>query len=206
MNQAGLKDRSFRDKGSKKTSLITASVLPFSTNSLHKPAPISRHDLSASPDAIRAQLSQIFRSSGFVHARRMRQFLEFVIEETLAGRAHQLCEYSIGVSVFERNEFFNPSLDPIVRNDARRLRQKLAEYYVQLNGRKDSEIRIEIPKGHYVPVFSILGAQTQKPAKQYRLSVTLIRIADGAQVWNVEHDLQSDGCQLQLSLNSTPEA
>lgn len=182
-----------------------AIVLPFPANRLPKPASKSQHNLTTSPNAVRAQLSQILRSSGFVHARRMRQFLEFVVEETLAGRAHQLCEYSIGISVFGRNEFFNPSLDPIVRNDARRLRQKLTEYYLQLNSQNNSHIRIDIPKGGYVPVFNFLGAQTMKPGKQYRLSVALIRMSDGAQIWNAEHDFQSDGCELQLSFDGTPE-
>lgn len=183
-----------------------ATVLPFPANYLPKSASAGRHSRAPSPAAVRAQLSNILQSEGFVHARRMRRFLEFVVEETLAGRAHQLCEYSIGISVFGRDKSFEPGLDPIVRNDARRLRQKLAEYYLQLNARDDSQVKIDIPKGGYVPVFhTILHAQTANLSKQYRLSVTLIRIADGAEIWNTEHDFQSGNFGLQLAVNTTPE-
>jgi len=100
---------------------------------------------------IQAQLTKIFASEGFIRSPRMRRFLEFVTEETLAGRSDQLGEYSIGVSVFDRGSGFEPGLDPIVRNDARRLRAKLLEYYGR-EGASDPVI-IDIPKGAYVPVF-----------------------------------------------------
>src|SRR5689334_20705414 len=80
-------------------------------------------------EAVEAQVAHILASEGFSRCRRMQRFLQFVVEETLAGRGSTLGEYSIGVSVFDRGEDFEPALDPIVRNDARRLRSKLAEYY-----------------------------------------------------------------------------
>jgi hypothetical protein len=177
---------------SKETRMTTKTVLPFPVNRLPKPASVPRLQRSPSPREFRDQLRRIFSSSGFAHAPRMRQFLEFVVEETLAGRAHRLCEYGVGVSVYGRNECFNPGLDPIVRNDARRLRHKLAEYYWQLNGRYRNQIRIEIPKGGYVPVFTPLAAQGT-PGEQYHLSVTLVRTADGAPLWNATYDLPGEG-------------
>src|SRR5215471_7300465 len=86
-------------------------------------------DTQIGPQAIRAQVARILASEGFVRCRRMQRFLEFVVEETLADRATELGEYAIGVSVFDRGQDFEPALDPIVRNDARRLRLKLAEHY-----------------------------------------------------------------------------
>ena len=50
-------------------------------------------------------------------------FPGIVVEEALAGRSEQLCEYVIGLAVFDQVDSF--------RNDARRLRQKLLEYYRQ---------------------------------------------------------------------------
>lgn len=131
----------------------SAVAFPLAKRHLSGPVPIKRPPRVASPDAVRKQLSKILASEGFIHAGRMKRFLGFVVEETLAGRANQLCEYSIGVSVFERRESFEPGLDPIVRNDARRLRQKLLEYY--LGARHTEELVIEVPKGGYVPVFRI---------------------------------------------------
>ncbi len=84
----------------------------------------------------------------------MRCFLEFVLEETLAGHASELCEYSIATSGFERDQSFELDLDPIVRNDARRLRQKLHEYYERSKCENGNQVVIEILRGSYVPVFS----------------------------------------------------
>jgi TolB-like protein len=103
------------------------------------------------PHAVREQLAAILTSENFVRSRRMQRFLEFIVEETLAGRADQLAEYSIGLAVFDRGTDFEPALDPIVRNDARRLRLKLLEYYRQPGAA--GRVLIEIPKGGYVPVF-----------------------------------------------------
>jgi TolB-like protein len=109
-------------------------------------------DASVTPLTIRAQVRQIVASDTFARSPRMRRFLEFIVEETLAGRSDQLGEYSIGIAVFDRGDDFEPAVDPIVRNDARRLRFKLLEYYRQGSHRAGS-VLIEIPKGAYVPIF-----------------------------------------------------
>ncbi|HUM48183.1 MAG TPA: hypothetical protein PLD84_14730, partial [Chitinophagales bacterium] len=78
-------------------------------------------------------------------------FLEFIINETLAGREREIKEYTIGVNVLSRNNDFNPQLDAIVRIHAGRLRRALKEYYYDTG--KNDPIRIEIPKGNYIPSF-----------------------------------------------------
>ena len=88
----------------------------------------------------------LHKSSGILSS-----FLKFVVDETLAGRDREIKEYSIGVNVLSRKPDFNPQLDSIVRMHAGRLRRALNEYYND-NGKKDL-IRIEIPKGGYVPLF-----------------------------------------------------
>lgn len=165
-----------------------AVVLPFIDRHLSELVQLSRRPAVPSPHAIRMQLSKILRSEGFAHAARMRRFLEFVVDETLAGRASQLCEYSIGISVFNRGESFEPGLDPIVRNDARRLRQKLLEYYQGSRDRKSDQVIIDIPKGKYVPAFSSGPRSRGERTAEYRLTVTLTRIADDAQIWSSEHE------------------
>ena len=160
------------------------TVLPFPDRHLLKPVIPNRYNSPTTPDLIRTQLLKILKSNGFVRAERMRRFLEFVVEETLEGRASQLCEYSIGIAVFKRTESFDPGIDPIVRNDARRLRQKLLEYYQRSRGNDDQHVVIDMPKGGYVPVFNAVShprASTIGPA--YRLTISLIRIADGAEIW-----------------------
>jgi len=110
--------------------------------------------------AIRAEVSRILNSEAFVRSRRMQRFLAFIVEETLAGRAEQIGEYAIGVAVFDRGEDFDPAVDPIVRNDARRLRLKLLEYYGQPQPRAIGQVVIDIPKGGYVPTF--VGSQPRE--------------------------------------------
>src|SRR5215813_4260005 len=119
------------------------------------------------PDQIRAELARILASEGFVRSPRMQRFLRFVVEETLDGRADELGEYSVGLAVFDRNPDFEPAIDPIVRNDARRLRLKLHEYYRQADG---TGMRIEIPKGGYVPAF-LQASRSSVPVSRIRLAV-----------------------------------
>lgn len=101
--------------------------------------------------AVKNELERILRSRVFIHSHRIRRFLQFVVDECLRGQQHRLKEYMIGLEVFNRVEAFDPRVDSIVRVEARRLRRKLDEYY-QTEGR-DDEVRIELRKGSYVPLF-----------------------------------------------------
>src|SRR5215510_11188397 len=104
-----------------------------------------------SEHAIRQHLSLVLASSAFAPVDRLKRFLRYVVEETVAGRGDNLKEYPIGVEVFDREPSFDPRTDPIVRVQARRLRSRLSRYYEE-EGRHE-EIRIELPKGSYAPVF-----------------------------------------------------
>jgi len=81
----------------------------------------------------------------------MRRFLQFVVDEALAGRSADLKESLIGITVFDRAADYDPRIDPIVRVEARRLRAKLEQYYRQEGTAPD--LRIDLPRGSYVPVF-----------------------------------------------------
>ena len=102
-------------------------------------------------EAIKVQLKRILKSSEFKATDKQKKFLSFVVDETLKDRASQLKGYTIGVDVYKRKENFDPQMDPIVRLEAGRLRRALENYY-QEAGRNDP-VRIEIPKGGYVPTF-----------------------------------------------------
>jgi len=101
---------------------------------------------------IRAQLERILGHREFQATDRMRDFLRFVVEETLAGRARRLKGYTIAIEVFGRDEDFDAAHDPVVRIQAGRLRRAMERYYLVAGG--DDPIVIDIPKGGYVPVFS----------------------------------------------------
>jgi adenylate cyclase len=102
-------------------------------------------------DAVRLQLDRILQSTEFKGSDKQRKFLCFVVDETLEGRASQLKGYTVAVSVYGRREDFDPQIDPIVRVEAGRLRRALEHYY--LTAGQNDPIRIEIPKGSYVPSF-----------------------------------------------------
>lgn len=104
-------------------------------------------------EAVRAELERIFRNSAFQQSRRRQKFLEFLVSETLAGRGDRLKGYTIAVEVFERPSTFDPLVDPVVRIEAGRLRDKLSGYYAG-DGANDP-VRIELPKGSYTPLIEI---------------------------------------------------
>jgi hypothetical protein len=99
----------------------------------------------------------------------MQRFLRFVVSESLAGRAERLKEYTIGIEAFDRPETFSPLGDPIVRVEARRLREKLTRYYQQY-GRAD-EVVIEMPTGQYLPFFSFRADQDEPGVREMVLAV-----------------------------------
>ena len=98
-----------------------------------------------------AQLERILGSPPLQSSPSLCRLLRYVVEETLAGRAGALKEYSLGAEVFGRGDEFDPRMDPIVRVQARNLRVRLAQYY-DGPGAVDA-ILIELPKRTYVPVF-----------------------------------------------------
>lgn len=107
---------------------------------------------SAAPADIQQQLAKILASQHFARAARVRRFLHFIVEQTLAGRENNLKEYSLGLEVFDKGAAYDPRLDPIVRVTARELRSKLAAYY-RTDG-LDDRIVIQCPSGSYIATFS----------------------------------------------------
>ena len=87
------------------------------------PAPSRRDALPAS--AVRAELAHILASDLFSRSERLSAFLKFVVEQTLDGHGHQLKEQVLATEVYGKGTDFGTAADPIVRVDARRLRDKL---------------------------------------------------------------------------------
>ena len=99
--------------------------------------------------AIREQLVRILNSGPFHQSQRRQRFLEYLVNETLAGRGERLKGYNVALEVFDRPETFDPTVDPLVRIEAARLREKLREYYG--TGGQGDPIHIDLPKGTYTP-------------------------------------------------------
>jgi adenylate cyclase len=110
--------------------------------------------------AVRRQVEAILGSPDFDASRRSREFLRFIVEETLAGRGDDLTQSSIATRVFGRPDDFDAVVDPIVRIQAGRLRRSLERYYL-LSG-KEEPVRIELPRGTYVPAFRALARAVEE--------------------------------------------
>jgi serine/threonine-protein kinase len=116
------------------------------------------------------QLNRILSSKAFRQADRLKRFLSFIVDETIAGRGERLKEFVVGVEVFGKDNHFDPRNDPIVRVQARRLRAQLARYYHE-EGQED-DLLIDLPKGGYAPVFRSLKGG---PAKKSVISALVSR-------------------------------
>ena len=119
--------------------------------------------------AVKAQLGRITCSDDFDSSRRSVDFLRFVVREALAGRSEGISQQAIAVSVFGRDESFDPTTDPIVRMQAGRVRRSLEHYYLTA-GVADS-ILIDLPKGTYVPTFGVRESASQPGPHTSRLDV-----------------------------------
>lgn len=108
------------------------------------------------------ELRRVASSEAFLRSPKLRQFLCFVVEETMAGRGARLTEYVLGVEIFGRHASYDPRLDSRVRVEAHRLRAALEEYYRQ-QGRDDAVI-IHLDKGSYSPSFSFRLSPQPEPS------------------------------------------
>src|SRR5215472_5987356 len=102
-------------------------------------------------DRILACLEKVLAAEEFANSVQLSRFLRHIVESAVHGTDTSLKESAIGVAVFNRRASYDPKLDPIVRVEARRLRQRLDEYYRRTEG--VDPVRICVPKGGYVPAF-----------------------------------------------------
>lgn len=128
----------------------------------------------------------------------MVRFLCFCVEQVLAGRGADLKEYAIGVEVFDRKADYDPRVDPIVRVEARRLRDKLKRYYETES--PDVGLRIELPTGSYVPQFCGPAAKASPPVSSVRThsdkTVAVLPFANLSQ--QAEKEYFADGLTAEL--------
>jgi len=111
---------------------------------------------------VEAVLSDVLAHPDFAASSRLSSFLKFVVTEALEGRADRLKAFSIAVTVYGRDETFDPQANSIVRVEATRLRRMLDRYFRDEG--KDAPVEIRIPKGRYVPEFVRREEADPKPA------------------------------------------
>ena len=111
---------------------------------------------------IETQLNDICASKYFKSAKKMQQFLSFIVKKTLDGEEKTLKQYTIGVEALSLAENFNPNENPTIRILGGRVRRRLAAFYEDEN--QSRSVIINLPKGSYIPQFKT--ASDTKKAKQ----------------------------------------
>ncbi|MCP5109250.1 MAG: hypothetical protein GY953_00280 [bacterium] len=115
----------------------------------------------AEKSQFRAGLERVLSSDAIRHSTGLRRLLSFLAEQSLAGSAGDLKEYTIGLEAFGKPPDYDPQQDPAVRVLASKLRHKLEEYYLKEGA--DDPVRIELPKGHYELKFRTHSDRVSSP-------------------------------------------
>jgi hypothetical protein len=111
--------------------------------------------------AIHGQLERLLANPYFSHSRRFPSFLRYVVEKTLSGQEEVLKERTLGVEIFGRTADYDTASDPIVRVTAAEIRKRIAQYYQEPG--HESEMRISLPSGSYVPQFHFRTIHEDRP-------------------------------------------
>ena len=97
------------------------------------------------------ELERILSSRLFRGSNRSKQFLSYVVRNSLDGHVDNLKERTIGTEVFQRHPDYVTGDDSVVRVTAGEVRRRLERYYH--GAPRDMPVRIEIPIGSYAPEF-----------------------------------------------------
>lgn len=116
------------------------------------PPPVSNHPTQPlDAAAIRRLVNALCRGEVLARSRRSRELLLHLVEHGLLGGGEPLKELAIGLTVFKRDAAqYHPGIDPIVRVEVGRLRQRLARHYARAP--RAPGWRLDLPPGSYVPV------------------------------------------------------
>ena len=127
-----------------------------------------------------AALTQALNGQPLRRSPKLRELLAYICDERRTGQPEQLAEREIGIAVFGRPEHYDSNADNIVRVQARNLRKRLETYY-EGEGAEDP-VRIEIPKGHYLPEFTrrsdgLLAARVERRVRWRRTAASVVAAA-----------------------------
>jgi hypothetical protein len=104
----------------------------------------SRHE-------IHRALQLILRSPSFRNSERCKQFLKYVVENSIEGQSELLKERLIGIEVFGLPADYETGDHPIVRVQAGEVRKRLQQYYDA--SETTLPVQIELPTGSYAAHF-----------------------------------------------------
>ena len=130
--------------------------------------------------AIRAQLDLLLTSPHFRTSKRCHGLLKYVVQAHLELSLDHIKERTIGAAVFGRDPAYDTNQDSVVRTTAAEVRKKLAQYYLEPG--RETEIRILLPNGSYVPDFTFPIERASPPPAQPESIVPLVESLPAAPV------------------------
>jgi TolB-like protein len=107
---------------------------------------------------VRHHLKEVTESRAFAGSKRTQDFLQLIVGHALEGEVDSLRERMIGAEMFGRPVDYDTGSDSVVRVKATEVRKRLAQYYLETDGKP--AVRIELPSGSYVPRFIFGPVQT----------------------------------------------
>jgi hypothetical protein len=99
--------------------------------------------------ALREHIKEIVEGAAFKGSHRSGQFLNYVVDQAIAGHFECLKERIIGVELFGRSPSYDTGEDAIVRVTASDVRRRLLQHYGRYGNA--SKFRIQLPLGSYIP-------------------------------------------------------
>jgi hypothetical protein len=124
--------------------------------------PASSVSDSPSEETQRELTERIVASAPFRRSARLRDFLLYVVRQSLLDPRAELGEQEIGEKVFGRSAAYDKSQDNIVRVNATELRRRVDQYFLT-EGAHEAWV-LSIPRGGYKPVFQHRNVPEALPA------------------------------------------
>lgn len=156
------------------------------------------------PTAVVGALKRMLDSDELKSSVRSRDFLAYVVAETLAGRADRLKERTVARYALGRGGDFDARTNPTARVQASRLRASIARYYSGAGA--EEALVIELPKGSYVPRFRY---REQPPAEgkvgPLRPGLAVVQFADIRRKGDRDHTSVALSEELVRSLSAFPD-
>ena len=110
------------------------------------------------------QVEKIISHDLFRSSRRSVSFLKYVCSKKLEGNTDHIKEYSIAVDAFGLAADFDQQQNPRIRVEAKRLRDRLEQYYIS-DGSHDPVV-ISLPRGSYIPEFQLNSEYNENQSRE----------------------------------------
>jgi hypothetical protein len=101
---------------------------------------------------LQQHVKEVIEGAAFKGSHRSGQFLQYIVDQAIAGHFESLKERVIGVELFGRSPSYDTGDDAIVRVTASDVRKRLLQHYGRYGA--TSEFRIGLPLGSYIPEIS----------------------------------------------------